>query len=184
MLHSGVRSYCWFEINSNNTFRQVIHNQVIPLLCCWSLGSFGRWTHLMQACFSQFAYSCCMWVKHNFSSNANASTLKPGIPPSLCAGKENWMDNSTGALMSLAHSGGSSGAPRRGCPWRGCLSAVGLSLIYGGRHWLAGRAGGAQAPSLSQPRLKANYIFISLWSGWTRTELWSEPDWHGSDSFI
>lgn len=149
----------------------------------------------MQACFNQFAYSCCMWQNHNISSNTSTSTLKSGILSlSLCWQGENWMDNTTGALMSLAHSGGSSGAPRPGCPWRGCLSAAGLSLIYGGRQWLAGRAGGVQAPSLSQPQLKANYIFISLWSGWTRTDLWSQPEtdmdliplssWSGADMMI
>lgn len=40
------------------------------------------------------------------------------------------------------------------------LSVAGLSLIYRGHNWAAGRTGGARAPSLSQPQVMANYIFI------------------------
>ncbi len=106
-----------------------------------------------------------------------------GLPPTVCAVLGNWMDNcaiggfcSAHACMSQVHIGGSTGAPRRGCPWRGFLSLAGLSLIYGGHQWLAGGTGGAQAPSLSQPQVMANYIFISLRSSRTRTDLRPRPE--------
>lgn len=57
------------------------------------------------------------------------------------------------------------------CPLRGFLSVLGLNLIYGGHNCTTERTGGAQAPSLTQPQVMANYIFISLWSGRTRTDL-------------
>lgn len=53
---------------------------------------------------------------------------------------------------------------------------AGLSLIYGGHHQLAGGTGGARAPSLSQPQVMANYIFISLRSGRTRTDSRPRPE--------
>lgn len=177
MLHSGVRGgYCWIETNSNNTFRQLIHNQVIPLQCCCSLGSNGdKVISCWLALANLHTVATC---ERNIISAQNRMLLlwKVGLSPTVCAGKRNRVDNCTDAFMSPVQSGARSGAPWRDCPWRGFLSAVGLSLIYGGHHWLAGRAGGAQAPSLSQPQLKANYIFISLWSGWTRTDLWSRPE--------
>lgn len=84
--------------------------------------------------------------------------------------------------MSQVQTGRSSGALRPGCPWRGFLSAAGLSLIYGGHNWAAGRTG--EAPSLSQPQVMANYNFISSWPGRTRADLQPQPETrHGSKSF-
>lgn len=103
--------------------------------------------------------------------------------PTVCAVWGKWLDNcamggfgSAHACMSQVHSGWSTGAPRWGCPWREFLSVAGLSLIYRGHNWAAGRTGGAWAPSLSQPQVMANYIFISVRCGRTRTDLQPRPE--------
>lgn len=194
MLHSGVRSYCWFERNSFRTHSDnEIKTKLLPFYVAVVRVCSGRGELISCSLASANLHTvaACEW--NIFSAQTRVFPLwNLGSSTSLCA--ENWMDNSTGALMSLAHSGGGSNAARWGCPWRGILSAVGLSLIYGDRQWLAGRAGGAQAPLRSQPQLKANYRFISLWSGWTRTNFWSRPEtdmdliplssWLGADIMI
>lgn len=122
--------------------------------------------------YGKFAYCRCMWVEHCFGGETSATALKYGLTSHClcCTGGSGWIIVPGGfcrahACMSQVHIGGSTSAPRRGCPWRGFLSVAGLSLIYGGHRGLAEGAGGAWAPSLTQPQVMANYIFISLWSG-------------------
>lgn len=182
LLHSRVKGYCWFETKSNNTFRQLIPHWVVPLRGRSSPGSAGR--KLISLCRLVMANLHIVAAFDWNGREMSTSILKYGITPQFVLCRGNWVDNcATGGgfvvPMTVCHRGhnaGSTHAPRRGCPWRGFLSVAGLSLIYGGHHWLAGGTGGARAPSFSQPQVMTNYIFISLWSGWTRTDLWPQPE--------